>query len=69
MWKTVLAVALLVVSLLTLAVVGQVVGFWDWAGPLWERVRAWPVLAPHVERYELGMEYAAALQAREEQLA
>lgn len=69
MWKTILAVTLLLFSLATLAVVGQVVGFWDWAGPLWERMSAWPALAPHVERYELGRETGELLASREAHLA
>ncbi len=69
MWKTVLAVGLLIVSLVTLAVVVQIIGLWDWAGPLWEQVRVLPAIAPHVERYELGQEESARLAAREQQLA
>jgi len=68
-WKTVLAVTLLIISLVTMAIVGQIIGLWDWAGPLWQWLGVWPVTAPHVERYELGHEHAVALQAREAELA
>ncbi|MFO7311359.1 MAG: hypothetical protein C0P61_004795 [Bacillota bacterium] len=69
MWKTVLAVTLLLVSLVTAMVVVQIIGLWDWAGPLWARIAALPAVAPHVERYQLGEEKAALLAAREQELA